>query len=149
MRRGRGASNQEWIKSDELLHKLMALLYAYRGLIRITILKNMALVTHALITFFGGARGGNGWLSQAALSRCMPLGTRPKERAKGLHRFLSNVRLTLEEAYHHFLKILVRSSCGQGMIQWLVLSRCERPLNAQLMLSRLLSEIVLAPPLLR
>jgi len=39
----------------------MALLYAYRGLIRITILKNMALVTHALITLLGGARGGNGW----------------------------------------------------------------------------------------
>jgi len=74
----------------------MALLYAYRGLIRITILKNMALVTHALITLFGGARGGNGWLSQAALSRCMPLGTGPKERAQRLHRFLSNVRLTSE-----------------------------------------------------
>lgn len=96
MSKARGASNRERIESDALLLKLMGLLWAYRGMVRVTILKNIALVTHALITLFSGARGGNGWLSQAALSRCMPLGIGPKERAQRLHRFLNNVRLTPE-----------------------------------------------------
>ncbi len=74
----------------------MGLLLAYRGLIRVTILKNIALVTYALITLFHGARGGNGWLSKAALARCLPLGTGPKEREQRLYRFLDNFRLTSE-----------------------------------------------------
>jgi hypothetical protein len=74
----------------------MELLFVYRGVIRVTILKNIALVTYALITLFQGARGGNGWLSKAALARCLPLGTGPKEREQRLYRFLDNVRLTPE-----------------------------------------------------
>jgi hypothetical protein len=74
----------------------MELLFVYRGMIRITILKNIALVTYALITLFQGARGGNGWLSKAALARCLPLGTGPKEREQRLYRFLDNVRFTPE-----------------------------------------------------
>ncbi len=74
----------------------MGLLLAYRGLIRVTILKNIALVTYALITLFHGARGGNGWLSKAALARCLPLGSGPKEREQRLYRFLDNFRLTPE-----------------------------------------------------
>jgi len=74
----------------------MELLYAYRGMIRVTILKNMALVTYALVTLYHGARGGNGWLSKAALARCLPLGTGPKEREQRLYRFLDNIRLTPE-----------------------------------------------------
>jgi hypothetical protein len=65
--------NTERIEYDDLLRKLMGLLLAYRGLIRVTILKNIALVTYALITLFHRARGGNGWLSKAALARCLPL----------------------------------------------------------------------------
>ena len=74
----------------------MELLFVYRGMIRVTILKNIALVTYALIMLFRGARGGNGWLSKAALARCLPLGTGPKEREQRLYRFLDNIRLTPE-----------------------------------------------------
>jgi hypothetical protein len=74
----------------------MGLLFVYRGMIRVTILKNIALVTYALLTLFSGARGGNGWLSKAALARCLPLGTGPKEREQRLYRFLDNIRLTPE-----------------------------------------------------
>ena len=74
----------------------MELLFVYRGMIRVTILKNIALVTYGLVTLFHGARGGNGWLSKAALARCLPLGTGPKEREQRLYRFLGNIRLTPE-----------------------------------------------------
>jgi len=74
----------------------MEVLFLYRGMIRVTILKNLALVTYALVTLFHGARGGNGWLSKAALARCLPLGTGPKEREQRLYRFLDNLRLTPE-----------------------------------------------------
>ena len=74
----------------------MELLFAYRGMIRVTILKNIALVTYALVTLYHGARGGNGWLSKAALARCLPLGTGPKEREQRLYRFLDNFHLTPE-----------------------------------------------------
>jgi len=88
--------NAERIEYDDLLRKLMGLLLVSRGMIRVTILKNIALVTYALITLFHGARGGNGWLSKAALARCLPLGTGPKEREQRLYRFLDNIRLTPE-----------------------------------------------------
>ncbi|OGP90683.1 MAG: hypothetical protein A2157_00525 [Deltaproteobacteria bacterium RBG_16_47_11] len=96
MRKARCSPNRERIESDDLLRKLMELLFVYRGMIRVTILKNIALVTYALITLFQGARGGNGWLSKAALARCLPLGTGPKEREQRLYRFLDNIRLTPE-----------------------------------------------------
>ena len=76
--------NAERIEYDELLRKLLELLLVYRGMIRVTILKNIALVTYALVTLYHGARGGNGWLSKAALARCLPLGTEPKEREQRL-----------------------------------------------------------------
>jgi hypothetical protein len=92
----RHAPNLERIVYYELLSKLLGLLFLYRGIIRITTLKNIALVTHALLTLFSGARGSNGWLSKAALARCLPLGTGPKEREQRLYRFLRNPRLTPE-----------------------------------------------------
>jgi hypothetical protein len=88
--------NRERIESDDLLRELMGLLLVYRGMIRVTILKNIALVTYALVTLYHGARGGNGWLSKAALARCLPLGTGPKEREQRLYRFLRNHRFTPE-----------------------------------------------------
>ena len=88
--------NAEQIEYDDLLRKLLGLLLVYRGIIRVTILKNIALVTYALITLFHGARGGNGWLSKAAVARCLPLGTGPQEREQRLYRFLGNPRLTPE-----------------------------------------------------
>ncbi len=96
MKKRPSSRNRERIESDDLLRKLLELLYAYRGMIRVTILKNIALVTYALVTLYHGARGGNGWLSKAALSRCLPLGTGPKEREQRLYRFLDNIRLTPE-----------------------------------------------------
>ncbi len=96
MKKKRPSRNRERIESDDLLCKLMELLLAYRGMVRLTILKNMALVTYALVTLYHGARGGNGWLSKAALARCLPLGTGPKEREQRLYRFLANHRLTPE-----------------------------------------------------
>ena len=96
MKRHRCSGNRERIELDDLLGRLMELLFVYRGMIRVTILKNIALVTYALVTLFHGARGGNGWLSKAALARCLPLGTGPKEREQRLYRFLDNIRLTPE-----------------------------------------------------
>jgi Transposase DDE domain len=96
VKRHLSSRNRERIESDDLLGKLMELLFVYRGMIRVTILKNIALVTYALVTLFHGARGGNGWLSKAALARCLPLGTGPKEREQRLYRFLDNIRLTPE-----------------------------------------------------
>jgi hypothetical protein len=90
------APNLERIVYDDLLRKLLGLLFLSRGIIRITILKNIALITHALLTLFSGARGSNGWLSKAALARCLPLETGPKEREQRLYRFLKNPRLTPE-----------------------------------------------------
>jgi len=92
----RSAPNQERILDDGLLQKILLLLGLYRGEIRITLLRNIALLTHALLTLFQGARGSNGWLSQAALARCLPLGSSPKGREQRLARFLDNPRLTPE-----------------------------------------------------
>ena len=69
MKKHPSSRNRDRIESDDLLRKLMELLLAYRGMIRLTVLKNIALVTYALITLYHGARGGNGWLSKAALGR--------------------------------------------------------------------------------
>jgi len=98
MRRKKPSSppNRERIEQDALLRKLLELLFVYRGMIRVTILKNIALVTHGLLTLFSGARGGNGWLSKAALARSLPLGIGPKQREQRLYRFLRNPRITPE-----------------------------------------------------
>ena len=95
-KKARHPPNQERILDDDLLRKLFQLLYFYRGVIRITLLRNIALLTHALLTLFHGARGANGWLSQAALARCLPLESSPKGREQRLSRFLDNPRLTPE-----------------------------------------------------
>jgi len=92
----KAAANQERILYDDLLHRLMDLLFLYHGTIRATLLKNISLLTYALLTLFHGARGGNGGLSQAALARCLPLETSAKGREQRLHRFLANSRLTPE-----------------------------------------------------
>jgi hypothetical protein len=89
-------SNRERLTEDDLLRRLLDLLFRYRGLVRITLLKNIALLTHALLTLFQGARGGNGWLSQAAVARCLPLEIGPKGRQLRLFRFLTNPRLVPE-----------------------------------------------------
>ena len=108
MKRRPSSRNLERIESDALLGKLMELLLAYLGMIRLTILKNIALVTYALITLYHGARGGNGLLSKAALARCLPLGTGPKEREQRLYRFLGNIRLTPEV----LIPLHVALACG-------------------------------------
>lgn len=101
-------SNRERIVHDELLQKLGTLLFTYQGLIRISILKNIVLVTHALLTLFSGARGSNGWLSKAALARCLPLDIGPKTREQRLYRFLANPRFTPEV----MIPLLVALACG-------------------------------------
>jgi hypothetical protein len=45
----------------------MEIVLLYGGMIRLTILKNIALLSYSLLTLFSGTRGGNGWLSKAAL----------------------------------------------------------------------------------
>ncbi len=96
MRPPKAPVNQERIVYDDLLRRLMGLLFLYQGMIRVTLLKNIALLTHALLTLFHGARGANGWLSKAALARCLPLETCAKGREQRLYRFLANPRLTPE-----------------------------------------------------
>ncbi|MGD0887025.1 MAG: hypothetical protein ABSA46_19455 [Thermodesulfovibrionales bacterium] len=51
-------------------------------MVRLTILKNSALLSYSLLTVFSGARGGNGWLWKAALARCLPLDIGPRERER-------------------------------------------------------------------
>jgi hypothetical protein len=51
-------SNRERLVYDELLQKLFSLLWTYQGVIRISILKNIALVTYALLNLFGGLMVG-------------------------------------------------------------------------------------------
>jgi hypothetical protein len=111
------SANTERIDYDELLRKLLDLLLLYRSMIRVTILKNIALVTYALITLYGGARGGNGWLSKAALARCMPMGTGPKEREQRLYRFLGNPRFTPEA----LIPLHVALACGTQLHQRLAM----------------------------
>src|SRR5512134_2606707 len=101
-------SNRQRIIEDELLGKLLALLFRYQGVVRVTILRNIALVTHALVTVFGGARGSNGWLSKAAVARCLPLEMGPKGREQRLYRLLSNPRFTPEV----MIPLLVAVACG-------------------------------------
>jgi hypothetical protein len=96
----------------------MGLLFLYHGTIRITLLKNIGLLTYALLTLFHGARGGNGWLSQAALARCLPLETSAKGREQRLHRFLANPRLTPEVLIplHVALVLGIQASGGVPLI---------------------------------
>jgi hypothetical protein len=101
-------SNRERIAHDQLLQKLWSLLFSYQGMIRISILKNIGLVTYALLNLFSGARGSNGWLSKAALARCLPLETGPKTREQRLYRFLANPRFTPEV----MIPLLVALACG-------------------------------------
>ena len=101
------ALNRERIVHDELLQKLCTLLFTYHGIIRISILKNIALVTYALLTLFSGPRGSNGWLSKAALARCLPLDVGPKTREQRLYRFLANPRFTPEV----MIPLLVALAC--------------------------------------
>ena len=95
-RTGPSPSNRQRLREDDLLRRLLDLLFHYRGLVRITILRNIALLTHALLTLFQGARGGNDWLSQAAIARCLPLEIGPKGRPLRFFRFLTNPRLVPE-----------------------------------------------------
>ena len=124
----RGSRNLERIEYDALLHKLLKLLFCYRGMIRVTILKNIALVSHALLTLFSGARGSNGWLSKAALSRCLPLEIGPKEREQRLYRFLRNPLFTPEV----LIPLHVALACGTKLRERLpmILDQMLIPLNS-------------------
>ena len=90
------ARNREQWTDDAILPVLMGVLSAYQGIVRKSILKNIALVTRALLTMFSGARSGNGLLSKAALARCLPLQSKAKARQTRLYRFLDNPRFTPE-----------------------------------------------------
>ena len=106
-------SNRERLTEDDLLRRLLALLLHYRGLVRITILRNIALLTHALLTLFQGARGGNGWLSQAAIARCLPLEIGPKGRQLRFFRFLTNPRVVPET----LIPLHVALVCGLQLVR--------------------------------
>ena len=102
---------KERIDSNELFLKLMEIVSLYGGMIRLTILKNGALLSYSLLTLFSGARGGNGWFSKAALARCLPLDIGPRERERRLYRFLSNPRVTPEA----MIPLHVVLACGLGL----------------------------------
>jgi len=89
----------------------MEIVSLYGGMVRRTILKNVALLSYSLLTLFSGARGGNGWLSKAALARCLPLDVSPSQRERRLYRFLSNPRVAPEA----MIPLHVVLACGLGL----------------------------------
>ena len=91
----RGCNREKW-RDDVTLPALMGVLLSYQGLVRKSVLKNIALMTRALLTLFSGGRSGNGMLSKAAIGRCLPLESRAKARQTRLSRFLANPRFTPE-----------------------------------------------------
>ena len=95
------APHREQILYDDRVRKLMDLLFLSQGRIRITILKNIVFLTHALLTLFHGARGANGWLSPAA-------------PAMGILR-LSLPRFS-QQAHTETLALLQILATGKGLI---------------------------------
>ena len=55
-----------------------------------TVRRNLAVVTFAVLLTLGAIRGGNGKLSLSALARCLPTKGVQKTRYKRLGRFLNN-----------------------------------------------------------
>ena len=53
----------------------------------------LALLSVAMLQLWRGARSGNGWLTLAAISRCLPLDENEKARSKRLYRLLRNSSL--------------------------------------------------------
>ncbi len=101
------ARNRERWHNDPILSVLLEVLYLYRGLVRKTILKNIALMTRALLILFSGARSGNGMLTKAAIGRCLPLESPAKARQTRLSRFLTNPRFTPESMIPLFVALAV------------------------------------------
>ncbi len=106
----RGRNREQW-SDDAVLPALMGVLSAYHGIVRKSILKNIALITRALLTLFSGARSGNGALSKAALARCLPLESKAKARQTRLYRFLDNPRFTPEA----IVPLLVALAAGTSL----------------------------------
>lgn len=111
MKKAKRLPNRERIESDELFLKLMEIVSLYGGIIRLSVLKHIALLTYSLLTLFSGARGGNGWLSKAALARCLPLDIGPRGRERRVYRFLGNPRVTPEA----MIPLHVVLACGIGL----------------------------------
>jgi hypothetical protein len=109
-------ANRERISQDDLLEKILAVLWVYRGVVRATILKNLGLLTCGMLTLFSGARGGNGGLSQAAVARCMPLESGAKQREQRLGRFLGNPRLTPEVLIPLYVAIVRGMALTERMV---------------------------------
>lgn len=63
------------------------------GTLRRSVQKNLVLLTLGFVELLGGCRSGQGKLSLAALSRCLPTAGTAHAREKRLHRFLANWRL--------------------------------------------------------
>lgn len=63
------------------------------GTLRRSVQKNLVLLTLGFVQLLGGCRSGQGKLSLAALSRCLPMAGTAHAREKRLHRFLANWRL--------------------------------------------------------
>jgi hypothetical protein len=66
------------------------------GDVRVTIRRNLTLVTVAMLQVFRAVRGGYGRLSLSALGRCLPTGGALKGRYKRLLRFLANKHFDAE-----------------------------------------------------
>jgi len=82
---------------------LRSLIDARLGELRVTVRRNLAAVSVAVMCTLGSVRSGNGRLSLSALARCLPTEGVQKTRYKRLGRFLDN---------KHF--------CQEGMIPALV-----------------------------
>ena len=79
----------------------------YRGMIRVTILKNIALVTYAFDICFRGS--GRQWVAfESGPGSMLAVGTGPKRREQRLYRFLDNIRLTPEV----LIPLHVALACG-------------------------------------
>jgi len=77
------APHQERILSDGLLGTIFHLLVLYRGKIRITLIRNLALLTHALLTLFQGARGAMDFYPRPLWLDAFRWGRRPRAGNRG------------------------------------------------------------------
>ena len=86
---------------------MTALLETRLGELRVTIRRNLAVISFAVLCTVGAVRSGYGRLSLSALARCLPTEGEQKTRYKRLSRFLANKHFCPEVMIPALTKVVV------------------------------------------